>query len=266
MRRRCVMESDKKVLTYQPKLVTHRSRRVRRAIFFLAMVVVLLWNSAAIKNAAMRVRARWLVRQCENFELPPDTVVFESDPNLARAYATNSHYQWINVDPPYLIRDVPPLTDFPWEPRSASVWNQATFCHSRTSKSGHRRLVVVDGDMNGTLVATVIDPGSFMVPPKEISTTGIDTPRPWPKYEVLTTRRWGPLSWISDNNPIYTLYAGQPDRNDASHFTFRYVAKGGAGTIDGWLLDNDKVRFRALDGPYGHPLNYFIRMEKEFDD
>lgn len=127
-------------------------------------------------------------------------------------------------------------------------------------------MVVVDADIHGTLIATVIDAGSFMAPPKEISTTGIDNPRPWYMYEVLTTRRWGPLSWISASHPIYTLYAGRPDRNDASHFTFRYVAKGGAGTIDGWLLDNDKVRFRALDGPYGHPLNYFIQMEKEFDD
>lgn len=91
MRRRYVMESNKKVLPYQAKPASRRSRWVWRAIFLLAMGVALLWTSAATKKAAMRVRARWLVRQCENFELPPDTVVFENDPTLAKTYATNPH-------------------------------------------------------------------------------------------------------------------------------------------------------------------------------
>ena len=264
------MENKQQILTYQPKLNSHRHRWVWRIIFFVISVAMLSWKSSTIKNAAMQVRARWFVRQCEKFELPPNTVVYECDPNLAKAYANNPLYEWINVDPPYLIRQVPPLTDFPWDqPFTGSPWNQSTFCHSRTSKSGHRRLVVCGGDNHGVLIAVVIDTGSFSVPPKELSTTGVDVPRPWKPYEVLKAQRPGAfdlLSFLSDNHPIYTLYAGQPDPKDASHFTFRYVAKGGEGTIDGWLLDNDKVRFRALDGPCRQSLRYFIEMEKEFDD
>jgi hypothetical protein len=127
---------------------------------------------------------------------------------------------------------------------------------------------VVDGFYIGRPVATIIDTGSFITPPVLISSTDIYSPG---AYEVLTIEPRGlfgflQFDWISDNNPIFTLYAGQADPNDASHFTFRYVAKDGTGTIDGWLLDNDKVRFRALDGPYGHSLSYFTQKEKQNDN
>jgi hypothetical protein len=257
------MTAKQQILAYQAKPSHNRHRWVRRIIVVIvALGMLSWWKSATLKNMAVRARGRWNVRKCENYQLSPDTVVYETDPTLARAYASDPFYQWIATDPPYLIRHAPPLKDFPWRNSFASSWDVAVFCHLRTSKSGHRRLVVVDGFMDGVPIATVVDTGSFTKWPTEISTTGINTPRPWHKYEVLKN----PILWTWHNNPMFTLYAGQADPMDASHFTFRYIGKGVTGTIDGWLLDNEKVRFRALDGPYGQPLSYFMQMEKESDD
>jgi len=38
------------------------------------------------------------------------------------------------------------------------------------------------------------------------------------------------------------VYAGQPDRDDPSHFTIRYQMWGQEDVLDGWLQDNDGVR------------------------
>ena len=49
-----------------------------------------------------------------------------------------------------------------------------------------------------------------------------------------------------------TLYAGEPDANDESHFTVGYATSRGRGTIDGWLLSDDTVKLEVRDGP-AHP-------------
>jgi hypothetical protein len=264
------MKADPQIFAYQPKS-SHRRHRWFSRIVFLILTLAMLswWNSATLMNLAARARNRWYVRKCEKYQLQPGTVVFETDPALARAYSGDPRYAWVATDPPYLIRRVPPLDDFPWKDAFASSWDTAAFCHLRVSKSGHRRLVVVDAFLDGVPIAAVIDTGSFTKWPMVISTTGMNTPRPWHKYVVLATPTRGVVDsafWAAHNNPLFTLYAGQADPIDASHFTFRYVGKGGTGTIDGWLLDNDKVRFRALDGPYSQSLSYFMQMEKESDD
>jgi hypothetical protein len=45
------------------------------------------------------------------------------------------------------------------------------------------------------------------------------------------------------------LFAGQPDPNDASHFTIAYECDGQKGTIDGWLMNDDSVKLEVRDGP-----------------
>ena len=45
------------------------------------------------------------------------------------------------------------------------------------------------------------------------------------------------------------FFAGQPDPNDASHFSIDYEVEGEKGTIDGWLQDNDTVKMEVRDGP-----------------
>lgn len=252
------------ILSYESNAISRRRRR--RAVSLLIIIPAALlswWSWGAIKVFRARVHQRWIVRQCENYQLPPDTVVYETDPSLAGAYAKNPLYVCLAGNPPSVSRRAPLLMSSPWNFTYFS--DDAVFCHWRTSPSGNRRLIIVAGFLDGVPDAMVFDPGSLMTPPVELSTTGVP---PWSKYEILTATN-NPFAaefWAWHNNPLFTLYAGQPDPHDASHFTFRYVAKRGSGTIDGWLLDNDKVRFRALAGPYGHPLSYFAREERNNDD
>ena len=76
----------------------------------------------------------------------------------------------------------------------------------------------------------------------------------------VTRTRWTP----ADAAPPFgglTLYAGRPDLADDSHFTIAYAIPAGKGTIDGWLLSDDMVKFEVRDGPMapsvpaGRPYN-----------
>jgi hypothetical protein len=55
--------------------------------------------------------------------------------------------------------------------------------------------------------------------------------------------------------PIGSLrfFAGQPEPDDESHFTIRYETTEGSGTIDGWLMPDDSVKFQIRDGPATKP-------------
>ena len=47
----------------------------------------------------------------------------------------------------------------------------------------------------------------------------------------------------------FTLYAGQPDPVDGSHFTIPYSLGGKPGTIDGRLRRDGTVKLTIRDGP-----------------
>jgi len=49
------------------------------------------------------------------------------------------------------------------------------------------------------------------------------------------------------------FYAGQHDPADTSRFTVGYEMGGQAGTIDGWLMDNDTVKLQVRDGTARQP-------------
>ena len=68
------------------------------------------------------------------------------------------------------------------------------------------------------------------------------------------------------------LYAGQPDPDDASHFTIGYDVDGELGVIEGWLTDKtagpgwhngtgEWVELKVRDGPalLGRPNNPLVR-------
>jgi hypothetical protein len=140
-----------------------------------------------------------------------------------------------------------------------SIKETAIFCHARRSTTGHRRLVVVEAfapDENPSV--SVLDPGSFSNPPTVVMDTSYDGTRDfgWLVGPILKSTR----------KSRFVVYAGQPDASDESHFTFRYTSgEQGTGTIHGWLLDNDKVRFRTLDGPLALPLDYYLEREPRWE-
>jgi hypothetical protein len=52
---------------------------------------------------------------------------------------------------------------------------------------------------------------------------------------------------------------GLPDRNDSSHFTIDYVHNDVAGTIDGWLNDDETVTLGPRAGEFIEQSAVFLR-------
>jgi hypothetical protein len=90
----------------------------------------------------------------------------------------------------------------------------------------------------------------------------VDRVRVWHMY-VSILRGTEPANWMhvqwpstpsADHGASHSgglplrLYAGQLDPHNPSHFTIDYVLHNQRGTIDGWLLDDDRLRFEPRAG------------------
>jgi hypothetical protein len=108
------------------------------------------------------------------------------------------------------------------------------FLHERTSEAGQRRLVAVDvlsflmnvNEQYTTLYPRAIVPGSAFALPRPVV-------RSIPQ-EGLQLGKMRPL------NPT-SIYPGQADPDDASHFTIRLVHGETTTIVDGWLRNDDAV-------------------------
>lgn len=103
----------------------------------------------------------------------------------------------------------------------------------------------IDGMWHGTrrpplaLKSSVFRLGTFGVQP-ELAT--------YRRYELISEN----LLASAPSDRI-RLFAGQPDPADPSHFTIGYAVNGRPGTIDGWLQDDERVKFRVRGGPAKKP-------------
>jgi hypothetical protein len=187
-----------------------------------------------------------VVQQCEDYQLSGDTLMYEPDRGRAAELIASGAFHVVATNVGDALRVVPP-----WQALSRRLGliaeNGAVFCHRVTSPAGHQRLVVV-ARVGKTASGYVIDPGSPSVPPRVVG-RGLGT-------NYLLLRRGA---------PSVRLFAGQPDARDRSHFSIRYADGRRDGIIDGWLLDDDRVRIRVLTGPYSRPLSYFQDEEEEAD-
>jgi hypothetical protein len=109
------------------------------------------------------------------------------------------------------------------------------FLHERTSEDGQRRLVAVDllsytmaasAEQYATLYPRVVIPGSAFVLPRPVV-------RSIPQ-EGLQLGKMRPL------NPT-SIFPGEADPADASHFTIRLVHGETTTIVDGWLRNDDRV-------------------------
>jgi hypothetical protein len=146
------------------------------------------------------------------------------------------------------------------------VPEQVAFLHQRSNSAGNRRLVEVSvHSIGGDVVPRYQNSGDQNVSPQDFP--GATTPaRPsWPRGSIvelpwyvrvpgsLRTRAYNAAAGYAcislGRGTTYTIYGGQADANDSSHFTIRYEVEEGSGTIDGWLQADDQVRFKIRDGP-----------------
>jgi hypothetical protein len=114
------------------------------------------------------------------------------------------------------------------------------FLHERISPKGHRRLVAADlltdrledgGDIQMWAAPRIVEPGSLMhLPHDKVSADAV---------------RQLPLIRVAD--AVFCM--GQPDSNDASHFTIRVIRGDRNEVIDGWLTDDDRVLLEPRSSP-----------------
>ena len=58
------------------------------------------------------------------------------------------------------------------------------------------------------------------------------------------------FGWAHDKRiATAQLDVGRHDPNDPTHLTIGYTLQGQRGTINGWLQNNETIRFKVRDGP-----------------
>jgi hypothetical protein len=201
-------------LNYAPP-VPLRSRIGHRTAIVLSIVVTALASTALWGHAAWhKVQLLYWQGQCLSYKAPLDRVVWSSNP-LQRA---TTPVVWTNF---YQLFS-----------SGGSQSTASVFIHERVGPAGNRRLVAIETYCGGQLlVARIFVPGTLFSRPRE-------------RTGALTSSVFLPDHCTS-------VYAGQPDRSDSAHFTFRYVAAGSLHVIDGWLTDDDRV---LLEERRGEPV------------
>ena len=238
-------------LNYAAAVPLHANRKVRRLIVTAVLFVCVFvgWGIWGLWQGYLRERiaAARCWSRAEQFVEPPNTVVFTTDkariPSLARA----SYRSW---------RSGPHGRSDAW--REPSVWfelqlsrhsivsfDPCPFLHSRAAPGQQSRIVAVEVDLQG------IQPGEqlserLLVRPQTLSWS---RPSPQPVSAQLNTSPSLGLTIILNPNEPLTIFAGQPDPADASHFTIGYTLSGKPGTIDGRLLGDGTVKLTVRHGP-----------------
>jgi hypothetical protein len=236
-----------------------RRRWLRRIILGIAAVILgcSAWRWGP--QAGQQLDMLWSQRHCLYYSAPADQVVYEEDPAAATGLlARSGYFQYV------LKRGLPPTaaptataaahvpecwSDFqvhgnPLMMQAGRAYGAILFLHERTCPSGNRRLVCVRyfpeaetftpsfiPGYNCELI--VITPGTFRNPPKPaLRMYVIDVLSGWPRTP-----------------PNVRMFAGQPDPNDASHFTIRYQMWGKEDILDGRLGDDDQVTLTPRNRP-----------------
>jgi hypothetical protein len=230
------------------------SSRRRWAVMAVAgflLTVLCCWGAPSGRKLISQWQNRRLVRECELYALAPDVIAYEPDPQRAASLCSTGKYRHVASDTADAIRIV-----LPWGTLSKQIGlaaeDAAVFCHARQSPMGHNRLVIINSIRDGIATGFVID--SSLSAPKVLRASGWGYPSWGASYRILQGECGDPV-----------LNAGQSDDKDRSHFAIGYSVGGETGTIDGWLLDDDRVRLRALTGPCRRPLKYFEAAERSVE-
>jgi len=241
-------------LRYAPRHGIARRLFARRDVLIaLAIIVAVIAGFLILPSQWQAMRMRQYLRRlaqartaCLTVSYPAGTIVFDDDP--ARSNPLMASGKYVSTHPSLGRGGSFALLPTPaWDVYASMQGGVGStssgggrvapvvFLHERTSPAGHRRLVVVQfGRMIGT------DPFNrlFLYPYADPRTAAGQRMLEMGRTPTETT----------------TLYAGQPDASDASHFTIDYVLNGRTETIDGWFNDDDTVSLLPRCGRITYPF------------
>ena len=237
------MNPEPPQLEYASKPTWLRRRWTRRVLFSLTLLLLVTVLGLLGLRFRLNVQRYFTQRACLLYAAAPDQIVYEEDPvviqTLTGGQRSGSGWAtlyWVDKNQTLSYYAVPTALNAYWHATSLPVDRAAAFIHGRDGGAGER-LVIVAMDpgarnhrqsMDGKplLVAQVVQPGGPFMTPQVLATT------PCEVAEVV----FSPLGTLR-------LYAGQPDANDAAHFTIDFQSEYRRRTIDGWLQRNDTVKF-----------------------
>ena len=151
------------------------------------------------------------------FTLSPSTVVYDEDPARAKKLWADSLYVKVRSDT--AAEYIGPASlgqGGEWRP-----FEPFLFLHERVSASGSRHILRIDAYRENFRDLCCLS---------------------YELWERFDDARPG-LEGFAKAGETVRIFAGQADPDDRSHFWLDYEADGKPGTIDGWLTDNDTVKF-----------------------
>jgi hypothetical protein len=196
---------------------------------------------------AAHVRLRLLMRKCLDWQMPPDTVVYQCFPEAATDLV-NKQPALYRLNNCGAAREIDSWNDLRGSLRIPRLVPPAIlFIHERQAAGAPPRLVVIEaldfqvGEHDWStwqpITGMVLDPGGAFGRPRVITAAPIVTDE--------LTARWLKFAGFCRDGP--TFLAGQPDMADPSHFTVGWVIDGITESLDGWLLPDDRVRITLHD-------------------
>jgi hypothetical protein len=209
-------------LEYAPRPPAMQSAKLRRGVL-IAVIAALVCGTVIIAPKIINyVQLLQYQRQCLTYTASPTQVVLETAPTTTMAIL------------------VPPQWTAYYMPIGGGFQTSGTaFLHERTSPQGERLLVAVDVNIIAltptnvaALAARIIRPGSVFRGPRAGRSATLGD---------------GSQLRFDPTNDRLTIFAGQPDPTDASHFTIDYDQNGVRHTLDGWLIDNETVKIESRE-------------------
>lgn len=210
--------SDVPQLSYAVKPKWHQRRSARRWLLVLCVIVVVTTSIAYGWRWYPRARTLWDQRKLLNFDWPEGQ--------------TFSECSFEEADPVF---------------SSGQLYEPRIMIHGRRSPNRPSRLVLVHAGFftrwqhqkwpdsqrqSSDITAIVLETATWTSPGRAAGYGKLGN-------GYLMSVPIGQLSFS----------AGQPDPDDESHFTIKYATSDGSGTIDGWLMPDDSVKFQVRDGP-----------------
>jgi hypothetical protein len=229
------MSSDPVELQYAQPLPWHRRPRARKMIYLSAAILVAL--SAFIWGPEIwrRCEAVYWEKQCMAYTAPPDQVVYSDVPETVAALQAQPGYaakggavSYTPVELQKVLSRIVPTV----------------FIHERKTKNGDRflvEIVVLTSTQDAGNGSTVLVLDGWAFPPKSLIT------RPRPSISGDGEAMFVPMRAM-------TVFAGQPDSEDASHFTIRVKAGAEDKIVDGWLKEDGRVVLQERLKPATVPL------------
>jgi hypothetical protein len=214
----------------------NRPTTARRVFSDWRLMVALAILIAAIP-IGMAVPQQWRALQhwqwrnkCLAFSLPPTTVIFDDDSLRTKTLlasgkyiSTHPSFGWQRTSPVALL----PIREFDNYAVGGRQAAPVVFLHERTSPAGHQGLVVVQF---GRFSLDPLNRIFFFAYLDQIGVAG------------NASRSLGrSLEMLRLPGEKVTIYAGQADAKDSSHFTIDYLLNSRRETIDGWLNDDNSV-------------------------